>query len=70
MVKALPQRESEEDVDHRANLDRDLDVANWSTGDHPRRRPRRSADIPDAAPDWWVGDEEASQSFLRAAGVV
>jgi hypothetical protein len=53
---------------YRAELDRQLDVAAWCV---PGVRPRVVREpLPPDAPAWWHGDEDASQSFLAAAGVV
>jgi hypothetical protein len=51
-----------------AELDSLLGVASWST---PSREGIFAPvdEIPDGAPAWWFGDEEASQSFLAAQGV-
>ena len=50
--------------DHREEIDRSLDVADWGSRVKPR------VDRPKGVPSWWQGDEEASQSFLASMGVV
>jgi hypothetical protein len=65
MVDRLPHDEKR---DPRKELDRALAVASWRPPAHtitPRRRPALKG-----APDWWVDDEQASQSMLRAQGVI
>lgn len=52
--------------DRRRTIDLTLGVASWPTPTGPRRRP---VDVPRDAPAWWLGDEEASQSFMREMGV-
>jgi hypothetical protein len=54
----------------RRELDNQLGVTNWRTSRVPSRRRRATADIPDNAPSWWQGDEDASQSFLQAMRIV
>lgn len=59
------------DPDHprraRDELDRALDVGEWRMPGVPARREQTERS---RTPSWWHGDEEASQSFLRAVGVV
>jgi hypothetical protein len=54
--------------DARTRLDSDLGVRMWSRIAIGRRD--YGIVEPDAAPAWWFGDEDASQSFLTAMGVV
>lgn len=62
----MAQRTYDEDgKDHRGELDAALGVAGWGT---PLGR-RYMIERPEGAPLWYVGEEEASQSFLRAMGV-
>jgi len=49
----------------RHELDRRLEVGTWRI---PNVRPRVRVD--ERAPHWWHGDEDASQSFMAAMGVV
>lgn len=52
----------------RKRLDTVLDVRNWSVpggGITVRQRILREAP---GAPDWWYGDEDASQSFMMEMG--
>jgi len=53
--------------DYRAELDSSLDVASWATP-LTTFKSRQIAREP-GAPSWWHGEEEASESFLRAMGV-
>jgi hypothetical protein len=49
-------------------LDQQLSVGEWrSIGN---QRPIKKKDVPDNAPTWWQGDEEASQSFMQSMRVV
>jgi hypothetical protein len=49
-------------------LDQELGVSGWrSIGN---QRPIKTKDVPDNAPAWWQGDEEASQSFMQSMRVV
>ena len=69
MVKRVVSDEDHDDP--WAELDDALQVHLWST---PFTRPATTArppadDVPEWAPSWWKGDEEASQTFLRAQGV-
>jgi hypothetical protein len=52
----------------RRELDRQLSVARWRV---PGVRVQsRRPEIDPSAPYWWDGDEDASQSFFQAMGVV
>lgn len=65
MIDRLPVDEAGQRPD-RAALDNALGVSGWPTpggGRYPI--PEREP----GAPAWWQGDEEASQGWLRAAGV-
>lgn len=55
----------DEKKDPRKDLDRLLGVARWQ----PLGGTSRPSNVPDDAPVWWAGDEEASQSFLRGMGL-
>lgn len=50
----------------RRQLDQQLKVSSWRTPGGAYRQRQR---VPDA-PAWWRGDEDASQTFLHAMGVV
>jgi hypothetical protein len=50
----------------RRQLDTALDVRSWRTPGGAFRHRR----APSNAPAWWRGDEDASQTFLHAMGVV
>lgn len=50
----------------RRTLDQQLEVARWRL---PGGAYRQRSDVSNA-PAWWRGDEDASQSFLHAMGVV
>lgn len=50
----------------RRELDQRLDVRSWRTFGRVGTR----VDRHDNAPPWWHGDEDASQSFLAAMGIL
>jgi hypothetical protein len=50
----------------RRRLNQQLDVGAWRV---PGGAYRQRRDVP-RAPSWWRGDEDASQTFLHAMGVV
>jgi hypothetical protein len=54
-----------------AEFDNAYGVSGWRTPGSRKKIVTRREDssIPDDAPAWWQGDEEASQSFLLSAGV-
>jgi hypothetical protein len=49
-------------------LDQTLDVGEWRTIGRPHRS--KTDEVPDNAPSWWQGDEEASQAFLQSMRIV
>ena len=55
----------QQDRDVHAQFRRDLGVDGWDTPLGARYRIEHEP----GAPAWWLGDEEASQSWLSAAGV-
>jgi hypothetical protein len=50
----------------RRELDQQLQVKNWRLPGGAYRQRRETSN----APAWWRGDEDASQTFLHAMGVV
>jgi hypothetical protein len=50
----------------RNTLDRQLEITSWK---QPGGAYRQRQVVPNA-PSWWRGDEDASQTFLHAMGVV
>lgn len=50
-------------------FDQHLEVNTWRTPGAERKR-QRPKGVPDNAPSWWKGDEDASQTFLHAMGIV
>lgn len=70
MIRALPERTEESDPDYRADLDAELQVAEWRVGRGRYATRWRPADVPDEAPAWWQGEDAASSEFLRGMGVV
>lgn len=62
----IPEKADPEDV--RRRFDAELETDLWLVpGTVPRTE---QADYDPSAPWWWRGDEEASQGFLSAMGVV
>lgn len=51
----------------RQQYDRDLQVSAWRV---PGGVVTRAPGVPENAPAWWHGDEDASQSFFTAMGVI
>jgi hypothetical protein len=66
MVQRLPYADKE-NPDPRGDLDRALEVTTWQTP--TTRKVYRDSDAPLGAPQWWHGDEEATDVFLRGMGV-
>jgi hypothetical protein len=69
MCERLEPRDEEEKPEvTRKRFDNELSVKRWRiTPDHVDKY--ASAPVDDAAPWWWEGDAEASDSFLEAMGV-
>lgn len=67
MASGLEYGEKETYEQARARFDNSLGIVRWQT---PGAVVRPQKDRPAGAPDWWVDDEEASNSFLAAQGVV
>lgn len=62
----IPEKADPEEV--RKRFDRELMTDLWLV---PGRTPlTEQADYDPTAPWWWRGDEEASQAWLNAAGVI
>jgi hypothetical protein len=61
------ERDEKNPLRPRRELDRQLQVSSWWTPGGAYRRRQRDAT---SAPAWWRGDEDASQTFLHAMGVV
>lgn len=64
MIERLPADENGKT--ERPQLDNALGVTGWPTPGGARYVIEREP----GAPSWWLGEEEASQSFLASAGVV
>lgn len=62
MTQRLPYGDEEKGENPRRDFDQSLLVDGW---DVPGPAPTHVVN----RPDWWQGDEEASQSFLAAMGV-
>lgn len=67
MIQRLPYPDEKEHSDPRAEMiDDPLRVDDWQM---PGQATREQLGLPTDAPTWWRGEEEASQSFLKAMGV-
>jgi hypothetical protein len=66
MLQRLIVREGQTEAQARARFDADLGVSAWAL---PGRERRDIEPVQDAAPWWWAGAEDASQSFLASMGV-
>lgn len=67
MCQRLIVKEGQTEEQARRELDEALGVPTWETPGS-RAVPRKPR--PEGAPMWWTDDEDASQSFLKAQGVV
>ena len=67
MGRRVQPGENEPEEAAQARLDNDFQVRRWS---NPWQEPAEPVAVEDGAPWWWGGDEDASQSFLSAQGVV
>lgn len=56
----------EEHPDPRGEVDGALQVTEWPVPGVPRLN---DPNVPEGAPAWWHGDEDASQSFFKAMGI-
>ena len=68
MLQRLDVKDGENAEDVRRKFDGDLGVGGWvipGREEAAAQRPRI-----EGAPAWWVDDEEASSSFLKAQGVI
>lgn len=59
--------ENEPEEAAQQRLDADLEVRLWLT---PGQTAPEPVEVEEGAPYWWHGDEDASQAFLAAQGVV
>ena len=66
MLQRLIVREGQTEEQARARFDANLGVSAWAL---PGRERRDIEPVQDAAPWWWTGAEDASQSFLASMGV-
>lgn len=64
MVRRLPYP-NKENPHPREDFDRSLEVSAW----HTPLSKRYSENVPDGAPQWWHGDEAATDEFLKGMGV-
>lgn len=71
MCERLGPPDNNKDEDYevtRRRFDNELSVKRWRVS--PEQRDKYAdAPVDEAAPWWWEGDEEASDSFLAAQGV-
>ena len=66
-IQRLPYQEDNK-TDYRAELDSELGVLQWTVGSGDVLT-HEYEQVDSDAPSWWHGDEEASDSFMRAMGV-
>lgn len=67
MSQRAESREGEPEDAAQQRLDADLEVRLWWA---PGQEAPEPVDVEEGAPWWWHGDEDASQAFLAAQGVV
>lgn len=68
MCERLDVKENEDPETVRRRFDNDMGVRRWRVSpEHVDKY--AGAPVDEAAPSWWEGDEEASDSFLEAMGV-
>lgn len=67
MSRRAEPREGEPEDAAQQRLDADLEVRRWLT---PGQVAPKPVEVEEGAPWWWHGDEDASQAFLAAQGVV
>jgi hypothetical protein len=68
MVRSLRHDENDP-AGPRRRLDQTLEVARWSVPGGGTTFRQRLREREPNAPDWWLGDEDASQSFMESMGV-
>ena len=67
MLERLDAPEGKNPADVRKEFDNELSVAAWAAPGRPIN-PEKEKDP--AAPSWWTGEEDASQTFLSSMGVI
>lgn len=67
MVRNL-ERDEGDPAGPRRRLDQVLDVARWTVPGGGKTFRQRLREQEPGAPDWWYGDEDASQTFLASMG--
>lgn len=67
MSQRTESREGEPEEAAQQRLDADLEVRLWRS---PWQDAPEPVEVEEGAPWWWHGDEDASQQFLAAQGVV
>jgi hypothetical protein len=68
MVQRLGYPDEKDNPDPRGDLDRWLEIGSWPTP-AMRRTSYDDEQREPGAPDWWHGDEEASQTFFKSMGI-
>ncbi|MDJ1137928.1 hypothetical protein [Streptomyces iconiensis] len=69
MLQRLIVREGQTEEAARREFDTALGVSAWRTPGHRVVVPVAVEPRDPAAPDWWHGDDDASNSFLASMGV-
>jgi hypothetical protein len=69
MVNRLDVGEGQELEDARKQFDNQMGVKAWRMPGQAVRPEIEEALSDPAAPSWWLGEEDASQSFLQSMGV-
>jgi hypothetical protein len=66
----VPQDDQEWIDPRKQIIDDPFEVQLWGVGKSRERvlAARAAAGVPEGAPAWWLGDEDASQTFLRSVG--
>lgn len=64
MVQRLDVGDDEKPEDVRRGFDRDLGVLRWQVPGGGNKY--AEVEVEDGAPNWWAGDEEASQAALES----
>ncbi|MFD8226847.1 hypothetical protein ACFV16_22045 [Streptomyces massasporeus] len=67
MSQRTEPREGEPEDAAQQRLDSELEVRLWRV---PGQAEPEAVELEEGAPWWWHGDEDASQQFLAAQGVV
>lgn len=70
MVNRLDVKEGQELEEARKQFDNQMGVGAWRMPGQTARPEIEEALSEPGAPAWWLGEEDASQSFLQSMGVI